>query len=70
MFRLFRNRRKAAIAVIEEEPCIHHWIYEAPSGPTSVGICLNCGRSHVAANSLSERFELSPFGSHTKRVRR
>jgi hypothetical protein len=67
MFRLFRKRREEAIAVIEEEPCIHHWIYEAPSGPTSVGICLNCGRSHVAANCLPERFELSPFGSHAKR---
>lgn len=52
MFKLFRKRREKAVSVIEEEPCIHHWIYEAPNGPTSVGICLNCGISHTAPNSL------------------
>ena len=59
MFKLFRKRRERSIAVIEEEPCIHHWIYETPHGPTSVGICLNCGSSHTAPNSLP--FQVDSF---------
>ncbi len=34
-------------AVIErksvKESCRHHWIIEAPSGPTSRGVCKLCG---------------------------
>ena len=34
-------------AVIERTPvketCRHHWIIEAPSGPTSKGVCKLCG---------------------------
>ena len=72
MFKLFRKRREKAVSVIEEEPCIHHWIYETPSGPTSVGICLNCGTSHVAANSLPPQMDSFHFmsASEKKKVKK
>ena len=32
----------------------HHWQIEAATGPTSPGVCLNCGERREFKNSLSE----------------
>ena len=67
MFRLLRKRREEAIVVGEDEACIHHWMYAPADGPTSIGVCRHCGVSNVAANSLPERGQQSPFGNPAKR---
>jgi len=32
--------------------CKHHWIFETPSGPTSVGTCKKCGKKQIAENHI------------------
>ena len=40
--------------------CRHHWIIEAPSGPTSRGICKLCGAKEEFRNSLVDDIVLRP----------
>lgn len=34
--------------------CRHHWIIDAPSGPTSRGVCRKCGDAREFRNSLPD----------------
>jgi hypothetical protein len=34
------------------EMCPHHWVIDAPNGPTSVGTCKMCGERQEFVNSL------------------
>ena len=42
------------LAVLREpDPdCVHHWMIESPSGPTSIGICRFCGGSKEFRNHI------------------
>ena len=40
--------------------CVHHWVFPAPSGPTSIGICKKCGEKQEADNHM----ETSPINSY------
>ena len=38
---------------IEAKPgCCHHWMIEAPNGPTSLGTCRDCGEAREFKNSI------------------
>ena len=39
--------------------CIHYWVFETPSGPTSKGVCKKCGKKQVAENHM----DASPISS-------
>jgi hypothetical protein len=39
-----------AISVISD--FCHHWMIEAPSGPTSLGTCRDCGEAREFKNSI------------------
>ena len=32
--------------------CVHHWVFETPSGPTSLGVCKKCRKVKVAENHM------------------
>jgi hypothetical protein len=34
------------------DDCVHHWIIESASGPTSIGVCSYCGATRDFRNSL------------------
>ena len=34
--------------------CVHHWVIETPSGPTSPGTCKRCGVTRQHANWVGE----------------
>ncbi|MDD5093915.1 MAG: hypothetical protein PHV74_05985 [Dehalococcoidia bacterium] len=34
------------------EQCIHHWVIDPPSGPTSKGLCKRCGEEKDFPNLL------------------
>jgi hypothetical protein len=34
------------------DTCTHHWVIGIPSGPTSVGVCKNCGKHGEFKNSF------------------
>ena len=36
--------------------CSHHWVYAAPNGPTSTGVCKLCGKRGKGANSITQEF--------------
>ena len=36
--------------------CAHHWVYAAPGGPISTGVCKLCGDRSYAANSIQAEF--------------
>jgi hypothetical protein len=36
----------------QEIECKHFWVIESPSGPTSDGVCKNCGEAREFRNSL------------------
>jgi hypothetical protein len=36
----------------QETDCKHFWVIESPSGPTSDGVCKNCGEAREFRNSL------------------
>ena len=36
----------------QETECKHFWVIESPSGPTSDGVCRNCGEAREFRNSL------------------
>ena len=36
----------------QETECKHFWVIESPSGPTSDGVCKNCGEAREFRNSL------------------
>ena len=38
----------------KKEACAHHWVYEAVTGPTSIGICKKCGAKMVGANHIPD----------------
>lgn len=33
--------------------CAHHWVFESPNGPTSVGTCNRCGATKEAVNRFT-----------------
>ena len=35
------------------EECVHFWIIDTPSGPTSQGVCKLCGKNQLFRNSVS-----------------
>lgn len=34
--------------------CVHHWVIDPPNGPTSVGVCKNCGEEREFPNAEPE----------------
>lgn len=34
--------------------CAHHWVIDSPSGPTSRGVCKQCGAEGEFKNSLPD----------------
>jgi len=32
--------------------CVHHWVFETPSGPTSKGVCKKCGEKQIAQTHM------------------
>jgi len=48
--------------------CRHHWLIEAPSGPTSEGVCLDCGARRMFSNVSQELAPSVPgIGMHRPR---
>ena len=49
---------------LEEQPaCLHHWVIEKPAGPTSKGVCRECGEEREFQNFIegtSWRYDVSP----------
>ena len=46
----------------EQPACLHHWIIEKPSGPTSKGACRECGEERDFQNYIegsSWRYDVS-----------
>ena len=43
--------------LVETPQCRHHWVIEAPNGPTSDGRCKHCGEVRTFSNAS---FELAP----------
>jgi len=43
--------------------CLHHWLIEAPAGPTSVGVCRGCGERRLFANAPTGGVPWSPEGN-------
>jgi hypothetical protein len=39
---------------ITKSTCRHHWIIEAPEGPTSKGVCKLCGEKKTFDNIVEE----------------
>lgn len=39
---------------VTENTCYHHWIIEAPVGPTSKGVCKICGAEKEFANTFED----------------
>ena len=35
---------------VDDQPCQHHWLIEAPSGPFSKGVCRVCGEERQFQN--------------------
>ncbi len=49
------EQRDAAFDGFDGElACRHHWIIDAPSGPTSNGVCRKCGEAREFRNSLPD----------------
>jgi hypothetical protein len=42
--------------------CCHHWLIEAPNGPTSLGTCQGCGEERAFRNSI----QITSWGSEGK----
>jgi hypothetical protein len=41
------------VGTVEEiDDCCHHWMIEAPNGPTSLGTCRDCGEAREFKNSI------------------
>ena len=40
--------------------CVHHWVFPAPTGPTSIGVCKKCGEKQEAENHM-ETSSISRF---------
>jgi hypothetical protein len=49
--------------------CCHHWVIESPDGPTSSGICRDCGEMRDFKNSIQVTSWAS-VGSHANRNKR
>ena len=45
--------------VEEAAMCTHHWDLEPPSGPTSEGVCRDCGSVRTFRNSGIKYYELA-----------
>ncbi len=48
------------------ESCVHHWVIEFPSEPTSKGVCKRCGSEREFVNSLKDLRSTSTWGSLKK----
>ena len=48
--------------------CSHHWVFDAPKGPTSAGICKLCGERNIGMNSIHSEFGM-PLGQGPKKER-
>ena len=48
---------------LEEQPaCLHHWVIDRPAGPTSKGVCRECGEEREFQNFIegtSWRYDVS-----------
>jgi len=47
----------------ERSACLHHWVIEKPAGPTSKGICRQCGETRDFQNYIEGspwRYDVSP----------
>ena len=44
----------ASPIVDERVTCQHHWLIEAPEGPTSLGICRMCGEERMFENNFAD----------------
>ena len=59
-----RSRRSASLCIAcytlkpiaDIGACAHHWVYAAPGGPISTGVCKLCGDRSYAANSIQAEF--------------
>lgn len=54
--RVFTDNR----TITEEVSCRHHWIIAPPNGPTSLGICKNCGTWGDFPNSTDSALADNP----------
>jgi len=41
--------------------CVHYWIIEIPNGPTSKGVCRNCGAVQQFPNSFDVAMKGVPY---------
>jgi len=44
-------RPATGVVEVSKPPHVHHYVFESPNGPTSVGHC-DCGAETVGVNSL------------------
>jgi hypothetical protein len=49
--------------------CVHHWVFETPSGPTSKGVCKKCGKKQIAENHM-ETALMASFKMKSKKKNR
>lgn len=51
--------------------CVHHFVLQMPNGPTSQGVCRNCGLTRVFHNSLPDDVDrvLRPDGTKPHRFK-
>ena len=40
-----------------KQACTHHWLIAPPSGPTSKGVCRDCGATREFRNHFTEEEE-------------
>ena len=46
--------------------CSHRWVFDAPRGPTSTGVCKLCGERNIGMNSIHSEFGM-PLGQRLKK---
>jgi hypothetical protein len=65
------------VPAVEAPECRHHWLIEAPHGPTSWGTCKHCGERREFSNASPDAFwerpsvptsQGDPIASYTTRL--
>ena len=52
------------------ENCAHHWVYQRPDGPTSIGVCKKCGVEAEHWNTLDQGGASYGWGTQMRRMAR
>lgn len=59
----------AAAAAQSPAPCSHHWVIEAAIGPSSAGVCRNCGARREFRNYVEAPYWNEEKARHREQTR-